>query len=336
MELRLQKSTSDNLGAADQPWVTDNLAHTIIKRIDLQLNGTLNSPQSDTYHYKAYIEDLLNFNRKDGKTVLAPQGWFNAVDFPPEWTATNTTANAGAGHAHWVAISANHKVALAKCIAETANYVEGTRYILVFQPHLDLSHSGKVLVPGMEIKMKFHFNSPNLFLNGVGLDGRLVEGEIRLRFHLCQLRLNETIYKTLSAQRHNGKQLASYPTVRSEIRSFSRQGNLTRFDIPSLFQNRIPDRLIVGLLDSRAFSGDVTRDPFCFQKFGVRPLDRLSEEKSTLMKPSTWFTTVQPEIIWGTFVFFELVEPGAKSKVTWWDEEIGDKLKIVPRSCLTM
>ena len=102
MELRLQKSTNDNLAAADKLWVTNNLAHTIIKQIDLQLNGTLISPQSDTYHYKAYIEELLNFNREDGKTVWAPQGWFNAVDFPPEWTVTNTntTDNAGAGHAH--------------------------------------------------------------------------------------------------------------------------------------------------------------------------------------------------------------------------------------------
>ena len=30
----------------------------------------------------------------------------------------------------------------------------------------------------------------------------------------------------------------AYPTVRSEIRTFSMQGNLTRFDIPNLFQNR--------------------------------------------------------------------------------------------------
>ena len=90
MELGLKKSNNANLVAHEQLWVTNNLAHTIIKQIDLQLNGTLNSPQSDTYHYKAYIEDLLNFNREDGKTVLAPQGWFNAVDFPPQWTATNT------------------------------------------------------------------------------------------------------------------------------------------------------------------------------------------------------------------------------------------------------
>ena len=72
-----------------------------------------------------------------------------------------------------------------------------------------------------------------------------------------------------STQRHNDKQLATYPTVRSEIRTFSRQSNLTRFDILNLFQNRIPDRLIAALLDSRAFNGDVTRDPFCFQKFGL-------------------------------------------------------------------
>ena len=144
-----------------------------------------------------------------------------------------------------------------------------------FTPHLQVFHTGKVLVPGVEIKMKFHFNSPNLFLNGVGLAGRLVERDVRLRFHLCELRFNETVYKTLSAQRHNGKQWASYPTVRSEIRTFSMQDNLTRFDISNLFQNRIPDRLIVALLDSRAFNGDVTQDPFCFQKFGVRSLRQI-------------------------------------------------------------
>ena len=150
-------------------------------------------------------------------------------------------------------------------------------YSLVFQPHLEVFHTGKVLVPGMGIKMKFHFNGPNLFFSGVALTGRLAEGDVRLRFHLWQLCLNETIYKILSVQ--SGKQLASYPTVRSEILTFGMQGNLTRFDIPNLFQNRIPNRWIVGLLDSRAFSGDVTRDPFCFQKFALRSIRKIVREE---------------------------------------------------------
>ena len=281
MELRLKKDDNGNLDAAQKLWPVNNLAHSIIKQIDLHLNGTLISPQSDTYHYKAYLETLLNYDREDGKTVLGPQGWFNQVDFPPEWTATNTntTANAGAGHAHWVALSANHKGALAAMVTEVGKYAGGVTHSLVFTPHLEVFHTGKLLVPGIEIKMKFHFNGPSLFLNGVALAGRLMEGDVKLRFHLCQLRLNDAIYQSLSAKRHNQGQVAAYPTVRSEIRTFSMQGNLTRFDIPNLFQNRIPDRLIVGLLDSRAFNGDVTRDPFCFQKFGLTSMKQIVKGK---------------------------------------------------------
>jgi len=248
MELRLQKSTNDDLVANEKLWPVNNMAHSIIKQIDLQLNGTLISPQSDTYHYKAYLETLMNYDREDGKTVLGPQGWFNQVDFPPQWTANNT--NSGTPHNDWQNLSVNHKGALAAMVAETAKYAGGLTHSLVFTPHLEVFHTGKLLVPGIEIKMKFHFNGPNLFLNGVALAGRLMEGDVKLRFHRCQLRLNEAVYSSLSAQRHTEGKIATYPTVRSEIRTFSMQGNLIRFDIPNLFQNRVADRLIVGLVDS--------------------------------------------------------------------------------------
>jgi len=248
MELRLKKSDNGNLVANEKLWPVNNLAHSIIKQIDLQLNGTLISPQSDTYHYKASLESLLNFDREDGKTVLGPQGWFNQLDFPPQWTANNT--NSAGPHADYRNLSANHKAALAASVAEVAKYAGGVTHSLVFTPHLEVFHTGKLLVPGIEIKMKFHFNSPNLFLNGVNLAGRLMEGDVKLRFHLCQLRLNESVYTNLSAKRHNEGQIATYPSVRSEIRTFSMQGNLVRLDIPNLFQNRVPDRLIVGLVDS--------------------------------------------------------------------------------------
>jgi len=273
MELSLKKSDNGNLDAAEKLWPVNNLAHSIIKQIDLQLNGTLISPQSDTYHYKAYLESLLNFDREDGKTVLGPQGWFNQVDFSPQWTNNNT--NKAGPHADWTNLSANHKGALAAMVAEVGKYAGGATHSLVFTPHLEVFHTGKLLVPGVEIKMKFHFNSPNLFLNGVALAGRLMEGDVKLRFHLCQLRLNEAVYMCLSEKRHNEGEIATYPTVRSEIRTFSKQGNLVRFDIPNLFQNRVPDRLIVDLVDSRAFNGDVTRDPFCLQKFGLTSIRQI-------------------------------------------------------------
>ena len=169
MELSLKKSNNANLVANEKLWPVNNLAHSIIKQIDLQLNGTLISPQSDTYHYKAYLENLPNYDREDGKTVLGPQGWFNQVDFPPQWTATNT--DSATPDAAYNVLSANHKAALGASVAETHKYAAGVTHSLVFTPHLEVFHTGKVLVPGVEIKMKFHFNGPNLFLNGVALAG---------------------------------------------------------------------------------------------------------------------------------------------------------------------
>jgi len=56
----------------------------------VRLNGTLISLRTDAYHYKAYLETLLNYNKDDGETMLKPQGCYNALDFPAQLTVNNT------------------------------------------------------------------------------------------------------------------------------------------------------------------------------------------------------------------------------------------------------
>ena len=263
----MKKNDGTDIATADKLWVTNNLSHTLFKQISMRLKGTPISPQTDTYHYKAYLETLSNYNQEDGEMVLKPQGWFNQLDFPVQWTANNTDSDTP--HADYRALPANHKAALAASTSQITNYTDGKMHLLIFQPHLEAFHTGKVLVPQVEIRMRLHFNSRDLFLNGVALKGRLTENDIKVKFHLCQLHLNETVYKNLSEARHNERQVAAYPTVRSEIRTFSMQGNEARFQVNNLFQGRIPDRIIVGLVCNEAFNGNVAFDPFYFQKFGL-------------------------------------------------------------------
>lgn len=118
-------------------------AHSLFKPISVRLNGTLISPQTETYHYKAYLETLLNYNREDGETLLKPQGWFNQIDFPEAWTANNTNlaANDGDGHNDYQNLSANHKGALNSLIVEQANYVDGKTHLLMFKPHIEVPRS---------------------------------------------------------------------------------------------------------------------------------------------------------------------------------------------------
>ena len=68
-------------------YVTNNLGHTLFKQMNLRFNGTLMSEQTDTYAYNAFLETLLNYNRDEGETLLAPQGWVNYLNVTEHLTA---------------------------------------------------------------------------------------------------------------------------------------------------------------------------------------------------------------------------------------------------------
>ena len=75
--------------------------------------------------------------------------------------------------------------------------------------------------------------------------------------------------------RHTRCEVAKYPTVRSEIRVFSHAANQLEFNEGNLYQGRIPDRLLVGLLHTLSYHGDVAYPPFSFQKFGLSQIEQL-------------------------------------------------------------
>ena len=57
--------------------------------------------------------------------------------------------------------------------------------------------------------------------------------------------------------------------VRSEIRSFTFAGDTTVWEKDNLFNGRIPDRLVVGIVRTPAFTGNTSNYPFAFEKFAV-------------------------------------------------------------------
>ena len=94
-------------------------------------------------------------------------------------------------------------------------------------------------------------------------------------FHFCQLTMSAPLYKTLDTARHNRREVAKYPTVRSEIRVFSHAANQLEFNESNLYQGRIPDRLVVGLLHTLSYHGDVAYPPFSYQTFGLSQIEQL-------------------------------------------------------------
>ena len=276
VELQLKKANGDALVAAQNLFPANNFAHTLWRQIIVKLNNTLMTPSIDTYHYKAYLETLTNFDRDDGETVLRPQGWYNGIDCPAALTANlcDTAANNGLGHADLQAVSKAQQETVFAMRKEIASYANVTK-ILRFKPNLEVFYLNKLLVPGIQIDIQMYFNPPSVFMNGIGLAARMDERDVKVRFYLCQVRLNPSTYLELS-----NDYPARYPTVRGEIRTYTMTNTRQYFECLNVFQGRVPNRVIVGMVLSAAFTGNVINSPFAFQQFNLTSIkQRISGEE---------------------------------------------------------
>ena len=101
----------------------------------------------------------------------------------------------------------------------------------------------------------------------------LPEANVNVRFFLCQVKVNPSIYREIMADMKGtptrpGKS-AVYPIVRSEIRTYSHPTDNRHFECNNPFQGQVPNRLIVALCEQAAFNGDITKYPFRFEKFNM-------------------------------------------------------------------
>ena len=107
-------------------------------------------------------------------------------------------------------------------------------------------------------------SSPNFFTFGTKTSGTgvkhyiwLTNEDVKVTLHPYRLSLNPTVYATLQLLRKTRQKTAKYPLVRSETRSFSFSGQTTLFTEDNVFVGKMLDRMIVALVDSRAFNGDL-------------------------------------------------------------------------------
>ena len=104
---------------------------------------------------------------------------------------------------------------------EQGYYTDGKRRTLFFKPpHSEAFYMGKPLVSFVEVVLRFFFYEPAFFLNGVGEQSRLTDADIKIKFHVCQVRLSHPLVNALQLQRNEGY-YAKYPLVHSEIHTYA-------------------------------------------------------------------------------------------------------------------
>ena len=157
-----------------------------------------------------------------------------------------------------------------------AQFVDGEALTLRFKPYLEVFHLSKLLVPGVQIQIDIYFNTPDMWtIRWAGADTlRLTEADVKVRLFLSQVRVTPSVYREIMTSMKGGR-VATYPTVRGEIRTYSHPNDNRHFECSNPFHNQLPNRLVVVLLKQAAFHGTITESPFNFGKFNLASIKQL-------------------------------------------------------------
>ena len=191
-------------------YCVNNFGHSTFRDMTLSMNGVLMTEQSNTYHYRDYLETLLNYSRDEGATKFAPQGWVNQLNVIEEMGATGANSDTPTG-ADW---SGN-----AELRALTSRLLDQNWHTFIIRSHLPPLKTDKCLVPGVQLDFELFLNPNSVYLMGTPNKGTLNakkfpaihQEDIKVTLLMRKVTLNASVYIRLQKERQLGKKIVRYP-----------------------------------------------------------------------------------------------------------------------------
>lgn len=249
--------------ANDAPVGPVNLTlHSLFSQVDVKLNDKLVSSSANTYPYRAHLETLLNYGRTAKETQLAASLWYK--DTSGQMDSRNAAAdgpNAG--------------------LAKRAAHVRGDRIVeLLGRIHSDMFVQEKLLLNGVNVHVRL-VRSSNRFVLMAADDGGFKMKIVKIALRARKVRLAPEVF--LAHATTLEKANAKYPIDRVEVKALT-VGQGFHNTNEQIFQGQVPTRVIVGLVDTDAFNGRYSKNPFNYKHYSITKVS-LQVDGREQMKP---------------------------------------------------
>lgn len=233
---------------------------SIFRQVEVTANGQLVNDQStSTYPYKCCIETELS-HTKDAKETHLFGGYYLTDDFEKEEVLKSAESTV---------FTARKELLKKKLFFSTLL-------------HVDFFYSHKLLIPKVNINLKFIRNTDDFAL--------ICETSNKYAFKFNKLWISARRI-TLKPQVHEAierslmKAPANYPIKQSKIRTFTIEQGTVAKSFGSIIQGVLPTTLIFALVKTAGFDGKSKNNPFFFHNFGVNFFDLKINGVSSPSKP---------------------------------------------------
>jgi hypothetical protein len=222
------------------------LPQSLFRQVECYVNGfqvvDLSTP---TYGYKAFIQTHLG-NTDDAKKIT----------FFPEMYAKDTVKKENT-----FVITGDTK---ADSFVASHTLHKSGKIDFSMQLHIDFLQSQRLLIPGVELKLRFVRNDDAFSLLGATLSTKIKIHKLSLSVHRITLdpSVADTIEKSLQAGHP-----AIYPIANSKIKTYILSSGHQSERISQIFRGPLPRQIIIGFVDSKGVDGVITQNPFKFEPF---------------------------------------------------------------------
>ena len=245
LHLKIVKSDGSNLTADDDNEVTftSNFPQSIWRNINLKVSGVDITPSLTNYSYKSYFETISSAKPIVSKRILKESGFY-LDSGEPEWNAADSK------------FIDNSK------FKERCNLTNGSK-TLEFQikPHIDFLNQKKILIPLTDLEIICYPHTNPKFA--------LLQKEEKYDFRISQATLwvdKVKLSPDEGIRLESALEItpASYVYPSSLLRTFIINAGAQSFSEQNVFSNKIPQRLIIALVDHESFMGSSQKNPYNF------------------------------------------------------------------------
>ena len=244
-----QPEQPENVDTDSDVTLIQDPLHTMWRQIDIVLQQKCVTSGVNIHNpYKAIIDIIVDASNDAKSTFLMSSGYYKDKKSVQSTSLFSHTINDG--------LVFRNKLTSGGRIAS----FEGTLIA-------DICQQERCIINGVDIQIKLYPNTNafNLLTGKEGVNYKIIIHDIYMK--MCMVNLNPAALIAQSEVIQSSP--AIYPYLESQIKSYNVSRGEYSISLEDMFQSWVPSELIIGMVDSKAYSGDYNSNPFYFKHLNV-------------------------------------------------------------------
>ena len=277
-EMTIQKKLTDGtwrtLGGAENCSPVNNIFHSIFSTATIKVNGTdIGETNGMTYPYGAYLQTLLSSNEEVTDTILNSRGFIMDDDKKFDDTTFVLGDETAGNKAHF---------------KRGALFKQKKRDFVV-PIHNDLmTVKNKLFPPNTKFQVQLKRSAEDFCLMKASDD----TDEYRVSLDKLRLTLDRyTVEPEVNRSYFQGlkESVPTLPFTQNVMKTYTVPKDNSDLSCHNLFfGNRLPDKVLVMMVDQQAFSGSAAMNPYNFQTFDLSEASLVVDGVNEPSQPLTW------------------------------------------------